>query len=305
MADIMDIGLLGGLNVKSNVEGQINDLKYLDQVQRQRQAMDMAKATMFAQDLEFQNGSNPYDQNEIQGENKKMIEGLGKYIRDNPDWVYDPDKAAQVKFMKQQYKSSPAVLRSVAYKDAIAQYNKDLTEALKNPQRYDMKALEDRRREFENYNKFGNQMGQEFAMKEGAKPIVYQSPEPFIDENELYRKTGDSFNALKYNKLNNGRDGAFEAVPDEDALRKEAEVIYQSRPRQFDQIYKEQGIDPITAIMDGVRPHIKREYKIGERNPVADAIAVERFKAGLKAAGGPGQSAYDISTPNTLISEGN
>lgn len=296
---MLEIGTLGGLAVKNNYDAQIDDLKYLDHVRRQNDAMSMAKTKMFMDDLSFQNGSNPYDAAIIKSENYQKVMDLAKFTRENPDWVYNQSKAGQVKLMKEDLKSSPAILRSVAYKEAIDQYNKDLTEALHNPQRHDMKALEQRKFDFDNYNKFGHQGGEAGFAKEGAKPMVYQSPEPFIDEVELYRKSGDSFNHLDYSTLKNGRDGAFTGTPNEDALTKEAQVIYQSRPRQFDQLYREQGVDPIKAIADGIRPHIKREYKIGERNPVADQIAVEKFKAGLKASAGNGQSAYDISILNT------
>lgn len=291
----MEIGLLGGLAVKSNYDAQIDDLKYLDQAHKQKQAIDRARTKMFMDYIKIPETSSPFDTPLVKAKGQKLINDMGNYKRLHPDFDTNTDTAAQLKFMGESLMGDPDVLNAVAYVDAKNQFNKDATDALKNPQRYDMRALEQRRKEFANYDKFGNQEGVQGA----RKTMTYQSPDPFIDENELFRKTGDSFNHLDYSTLNNGRDGAFTGTPNEQSLTKEAQLIYRSHQSQFDQLYREQGIDPIKAISDGIRPHIKREYKIGERNPVTDQIAIEKFKAGLKASAGNGQSAYDISILNT------
>ena len=59
-----DFGQSAAWNFKTgagqNAANQIADMQYADQLKRQNEATAAAKARLFAQDLEFQQGSNPY-----------------------------------------------------------------------------------------------------------------------------------------------------------------------------------------------------------------------------------------------------
>lgn len=298
-----DYGLSQALTFKTGAgeaaNNEINDLKYAQQQRKENEAMAMAKAQLFNQDLDFQNGSNPYDSAIIKNENQQLISSLGKYVTENPDWATNVYKAAEVKRLKQSMKSTPAVLRSVAYKDSVGEYNKYLQEALKTPTKYNLDQLDAFKRKIDNYTQFGNSDGVDAAKSQGAKPLIFTPPEEIENFEEIHRKSGDSMNPDEFATLRNGRDGAYTGKVSEDKLRAKAQELYNQKRSQYDYIYKDSP-DKVKSIMDAIDPYTKREYKIGERNSLADSMALEAFKAKLKQhSDQPGASAYDISILNT------
>jgi len=191
----MEIGGLRGLTFDTGQDKLIQDLQYQDQAIRQKQALDMAKAKMFADDLEFQQGSNPYDAQLIKQEGDAVLKDLGKLRESNPNFWYDPNAQAQAKFIKQSLKSSPAVLRSIAYKTAKDNFLKDYAEAAKNPDQWDTEALNMWEQKFNNYDKFGHADGQDGLKRDGApSPISYQSPQKLIDVTSELLKSGKNIN---------------------------------------------------------------------------------------------------------------
>jgi len=279
-------GYSNAFNVRTNasqtVDNQINDLNFADRAAKENQALAAAKTAMMLQDVDFQNGSNPYDEAIIKKENQALLQDIGRFTRENPDWTTNVDKAAQLKFKKQQFKSSPAVLRSVAYKEAVGEYNKYLQVALKSPTKYNLDQLDAFKQKMDNYNKTGN--GDGLADKEGAKPLVFTPPAEIPDLEDLHRKAGDSMNPTVFSPLNNGRDGAYTGIVDEESLKKKAIELYSQNKDSYDYVYGKNGQEPVGSIMNAMRPYIKSEYHIGDRNPVADALAIESGKARIKAA---------------------
>lgn len=199
-----DYGLSQGLAFSTRaseaVNNEINDIKYANELRKQNDALAMAKAQMFASDLEFQNGSNEFDSNIIKQENQKLISDLGQYINGNPDWSTNPYKLAELKRMKQQFKSTPAVLRSLAYKDAVKRLNDDLAEVANDPKKYDTEAYDQLKIQVDNYNRYGNQKGKEAAAIEGARPFVYQRPQDLIDVPDTLLKAGKNINNFNVTK---------------------------------------------------------------------------------------------------------
>lgn len=191
----MEIGGLRGLTFDTGQDKLIQDLQYQDQSIRQKQALDMAKAKMFADDLEFQNGSNPFDAKLIRQEGEAVLQELGKLKESNPNFWYDPNAQAQAKFIKQSMKSSPSVLRYIAYKAAKDNFIKDYAEAAKNPEQWDSEALMEWERKFNNYDQFGHPEGTDGLKRDGGPtPISYQSPQKLIDVTSELLKAGKNIN---------------------------------------------------------------------------------------------------------------
>jgi len=299
----MEFGGLRGLTFDTGQEKLIQDLQYHDQVMRQKQAMDAARAKMLVDDIEFQNGSNPFDAALIKQEGSQLVQKLGEMVAQRGrGWETDPDFLAQLKFEKSQLKNSPNVLRSVAYKQAIDQWNKDMAESLNNPTQYNQDKIAAFKQKQENYIKYGNPDGAEAAKMEGYKPLTYQSPNRVADVDTIQTKIAASLQPDEFNTLKNGRDGAYEGRVSDAALRKRAEGLYSTYKEDYDYLYKDEP-DKIGKIMENMRPHIKYEYKIGDRNPINDALAIERGKLKLRQAfggdGAPAQgSLYDTAVLN-------
>lgn len=291
-----DYGNSAAFNFKTgagqNADNQIADMQYAANLQKQNEAMAMAKAKMFADDLEFQNGSNPYYTAIIQKENQDLLRNISQIRRDNPStWATDPEIYGQMKMIKHQSKSTPAVLGSTAYMDAVKQYQEFNKLAQKNPSAYNLDQLAAFRQKLDAYNN----MTPDQPL---PPPLTFTPPDEIPNFDEIHRKTADAIDPDEFTKVNNGRSGAYFGRVSDDTLTKEAEALYSRNKRYYDYVYKNEP-DRIAKIKAELYAPSKKVYNNGERNILADQKEFERFKRGLDANAGKGKSAYDMSFLNT------
>ena len=190
----MEIGGIRGLTVDANYDERINDLYRADEMNRRTQAMNESKAKMFADDMEFNNAMNQFDNPRIKDYAKKTISEIGKFVSENPDWSTNVNKRMWINMKKKELKDNPDLMRGIASDNAFKQMNADLAEVAKNPQQYDQGAYDMLLEQRNNYLKFGNQKGEEAAMKEGAQPFIYQKPQEFVPLTETFLKSGALIN---------------------------------------------------------------------------------------------------------------
>lgn len=284
-------------NVRTNagqaVANEIADMQYADQIRARSQAMAQAKAAAFANDVEFQNGTNPFDEAIIRNENTELVRKLGEFTTKNPNWNTDPNLMLQFKQLKQSQRSTPAVLRAIAYKQAEAELNKDLADVAKNPTRYNMRAFEEQMKQRDNYRKYGHPLGQKAAEQEGPQLWTYKRPMDFIDENKLYRDTAGDMQPDVREDMKNGRLGAYQRYVSDNNLLSQAQAIYKQYPEQFDQLYGDQAIQKIAT---NLKPFTKKEYFEGYQDEFGMFKRKADYEARLKQslAGGPGTDPYKV-----------
>jgi len=276
-----EIGLLGGLAVRNDHQDEIQNLKYFDQLNKQNQAMLEAKNRMFLEDTEFQNASNNYDAAKIREEGNAAIAELAALRKAHSnDYFTNPDVQLKARQIKQGMKSSPAVLRSIAFKDAQAKYNTIFDDYLKNPSKYDEDEINNIRQQISNYDKWGHPEGEAGAQRDGARPLTFNPPTTMKDLEDLFSVAKD-INPDESVRLHNGRDGAYEKKVSDKALKELATTMYESEPQQYKRFVKA-GKDPITEIMNGLRLRSKTETFNGfERDNWKEKMD---YEARLKAA---------------------
>lgn len=271
----MEWGLTKGLAVDLGYDKRIEDAKYFEQQQKQKEAMDIAKAKMFADDIDFVNGSNAYDAAKIKDYTKSKIGELASLAKSNPSWASDPNTLLRMKEIKNDIKGNEHVLRSIAYKDAKEQHAKILEEAASNKGAYDEEDLKSINRQFEDYAK------RDVAEQQGA--FVYSPPTKMWDLNEVYRKMGDSYEPDEKVDVRNGRLGAYVMKPSERGLEEKARMVYERNPEQFRK-YVRAGLDPVQAIKSEFRGFVKPKSFEGYENVVGNAMAIESHRQRLKQA---------------------
>jgi len=137
-----EIGDVLGMTVRNNTDQRIADLYKMDEMSRRTDAINEARVKMLANDLDFQNAANSYDNGRIKEYSMGIVKKLGQYARENPDMKYNPDKLVQFNLMRRELKDNPELNRGVASDSAFAQLNKDLQEVAKNPQQHDSEAYQ-------------------------------------------------------------------------------------------------------------------------------------------------------------------
>ena len=258
-----EFGLIQGLAQDLGYDQRINDLRYQEEAMRRAQATSEAKAKMFADDLDFQNATNSFDNPIIKNKAKETIAKIGAFVRENPDWEGDVNKRSQLNLLKRELKDNPDLLRGVASDNAYKQYLADLQEVAKNPNQHDTEAYDEISQQWNNYLRFGNQNGEEAAKAEGAKAFVYTKPKDWIDINKAFAETGNKFKDMKVKSIKGGL-GAYEEYADPDSLAIIASQMYSQNQRQIHRIAKQKGISPLDYVMAGIDAHIPKQRDMGE-----------------------------------------
>lgn len=297
-----DIGLISGLSQNLGYDQRINDLRTREQLDRQAREEAIARAKLYADDNKYNNAMNAFDNAKVKEYATGVLKNISRYTRENPDWEWNNEKRAVVSQMRDSLKNNEHLIRGMSVDNQKAELLKDMQEAAKNPQFHDIEALQNEYKKFDNYEKTGHFEGK---VGEGIVPPTYMKPRPFEDLNEVYRKEASPLQADKYMTVKNGRDGAYRTYVSDEALRPVAEAIYNNHKRQHDVYYTQKGIDPIKAIMESLRPYVKTDFHIGEKNRLGEQMALEDYKAKLKAAYAAKERGQQVDPYNDVIIKSN
>ena len=269
-----EFGQILGQAVSQNYDQQIADMHFAEQQRQRSMAMAEAKSKLFADDMDFQNAANEHDNPIIKEKSNAIIQKIGQYARENPDWMYNPSKRIQVNLMKRELKDNPDLIRGVTSDDAFKRLNADLQEVSKSPNQHNQKAYDSLLAQKQNYLKYGNQRGEEAAKTEGRQPFVYSKPKEFLDLAKRGFELGNNFADVAPVPLKNGRSGAWETIPNEKTLDKDAYAYYVENKEQFDQQHPE---NPLQAAKDFIRSGIKKQFNYGD-NHFAEQMALMRLQ---------------------------
>ncbi|MCC7514540.1 MAG: hypothetical protein IT212_07590 [Bacteroidia bacterium] len=173
---MLQFGLTRGLAVRVNEQGLIQDEARHFQMQKQAKAEQEAKAKLFADDFDYNNAINEYDNPRIKEYARGIFQKMGNFVRENPGWEQSFAGQAQMKAYRHELKDNPELNRGIQSDAAHKSLLKDLAEQSKNPETFDKEAWDQKVQEWNKYTKYGHQGGAEAFAKEGNKEFTYQAP---------------------------------------------------------------------------------------------------------------------------------
>lgn len=278
-----EFGTVQGLAVPMQFDQRINDLRYHQEALQRAKAMSESRAKLFSDDLDYQNAINGHDNPLVRSEAQGTIKKIGQFVRENPDWSTNVDKRMQLNELKRSLKDSPTLHRGLASDTAYKTYLADMAEVAKNPQQHDTEAYKQVADQWQNYLKYGNQLGEEAAKTQGKQAFLYNKPRDFIDLNTAFQNTGNSFKDMKTRPIKGGRN-AYEEYADPNSLRAVAGQMYGQNKRQIDLEAARRGVDPLAYVEEGINAHIAKKRDFGDYG-LSDAMAVAGYKDKLKGSG--------------------
>lgn len=293
----MEFGLGQGLAQDLGYNDRINDLRYRADIAARTQAINEAKQKMFADDINYSNASNSFDNKKIRDYAQGQIKKIGAFVRENPDLPTNFDKRLQLNEMKRALKDNPLIHTGMASDAAFKQLNDDLAEVAKNPQQHNTKAYQDLLRQKQNYLQFGHQYGKEAADTQGHQAFVYNKPRDFIDFNKAFQEAGNHFQDLERKSMKGGRN-AFEMVPKDESLTAVAQQMYAQNREQVDASAHQANMSPIDFVKQGIAAYIKKDFNFGDYS-LSDTILLQKRKEAEKALGaGNPDSAFQDNLVN-------
>lgn len=285
MADL-EFGLRRGLSAKVDYNALVNDQARHYQLLKQKQIEQENKAKLFADDFDYNNAINSFDNPIIKENARKQISSIGTFIRDNPGWEKDVNKRIQYKQMVRELKDNPELNRGLQSDSNYKLYQKDLAEKSKNPQVFDADAYGAVANEWDNYLKYGNQRGQEAAATEGRKPFVYTQPQDLVDLASSGLEKGNKFNQFDIKPIKGGGLGSYQEVPNEEALSAVATDEYTRNKRQYDREYAIKGFKtPFDYAKANIRSGIKTKVDYGNFDLIVEDQKFKNKAAQAKPVG--------------------
>ena len=171
----MNLSLPIGLSQSYDYEGRINDLHYNELAMKRVKDEQEAKAKMFADDTDYTNAMNSFDNPLVKQIAQAKIKEIGAFVNANPDWQTNVSKRIQYKQLTKDLRDNPDLNRGLATDKSYAELQKDMADA-KNAD-VDFKPLQD---QYANYLKYGNQFATDdvSAQKLGKQAFTYKTPAP-------------------------------------------------------------------------------------------------------------------------------
>jgi hypothetical protein len=297
----LEFGLRRGLSVPL-VQDRSNELLQAYQLQKQNQIAQENKAKLFADDFDYNNAINEFDNPLIKENARKQISSIGSWIRNNPGWERDVNKRIEYKTMVRELKDNTDLNRGLQSDANYKQFQKDLSEKSKNPQLFDADSYGKIGEQWNNYLKYGHQNGEEAARVEGRKPFLYQQPQDFVDLATSGLEKGNKFNQFNIQPVKGGGLGSYQEIPDEDALTSVATDEYARNKRQYDKEYASKGFQsPLEYAKSNIRSGIKTKVDYGDYNSL---VSLEKWKAKASQTGPEGVWSKDIANVDKSVVNG-
>lgn len=300
MADL-EFGLRRGLSTPL-VQDRSAELLQAYQLKKQNEIAQENRAKLFAEDFDYNNAVNSFDNPVIKEHARKKISEVGTWIRNNPGWERDINKRIEYKNMVRDLKDNPDLIRGLQSDTNYKQFQKDLSEKSKNPQLFDADSYGEIARQWDNYLRYGNQNGQEAAAREGIKAFVYTQPQDFVDLAASGLEKGNKFNQFKVQPIKGGGLGSYQQIPDEEALNSVAIDEYARNKRQYDKEYASKGFQsPLEYAKSNIRAGIKTNVDYGDYGSL---LALQKWKAEGAKTVPDGVWSKDIANVNKSVVNG-
>lgn len=262
---MLQYGLRQGLAQDLGYDQQINDLRYHQQANQQAKLMAEKKAAMFADDMQWKNAMNSFDNPRVKAIALAQIKDIGAYANDNLDMLTNVTKRAIYNQMVHNLKDNPDLNRGMQSDANYAQLTKDLAEESKHPELFNKKGFEEQLKRWDNYNNFGNADGEEAAKKEGFKFFQYERPKDKVDLALSGLEKGNKFNDFNIKSIKGGFAGSYQEVPNEQSLNAVANDEYLRNKWQYDEEYSNKGYaTPFDYAKANIRSGIKTKFDMGD-----------------------------------------
>jgi hypothetical protein len=302
----MEIGTASGLAQDFGFDKRINDLRYRQEALKRQQDQNSAKDALFANDMDFQKSSNAYDNPKVADMNRQIVQELGDYVSNNPDWETSVQKRGYIKLLKNKLKDNPEVMRALHSDSNYKQLLGDLQEVAKNPQQHDSEAYQQYLGKWNNYQQYGNQDGPEALKMQGVKPFTYVKPQDFINLPDTLQKAGGSIKDYNVIKPKGGNIGEYYTEPKADQVKALKDAIFQQHGRQIMVEARKLGFTTPEQVdkwvSDGIASGFNKHYSLGDANAQFDNyiksenLRLHKAKAAQEMASNASYTPFDYLT---------
>lgn len=293
----LEYGGIEGLAQNFGADQRINDLYQQNQMKRQALMQAENKAKMLAEDRTYSNAMNAWDNQNVKQYAQGKIKEIGKWTRENPDYLYNIEKRSDYNNMLRDLKDNQHLNAGLQVDSNIKAYQK----WLQDPANQDMKDEPESkmlRGALDNYLKTGSTDG----VTANRKLFQFIPPEEMTDLTPVLEQYGKNANrSLQKPKfIANGVGMNWQSVTDADkAQAVNALLSNQAQTRRLTSHYKR-------WVAQDPEPRQKvsiQQYYTREMQPFFQEDKYDTFNYKTNEDGVGGRKGKNYVEPRKLLKE--
>lgn len=286
-----DFGIRRGLAQSFNYDQRVADIARQNDQMRQAKLYAENQAKMQAEDFDYNNAMNAWDNTQVKEFAQGKIKELGAFIRDNPDYKYNLEKRIVYNNIKKELKDNKPLLEGMQV-DANVKAMQAYMNDPKNAPLVQSEEFSPIKAQYENYLKTGSTDGN----LANRKLFTFTPPEELVDTTPLLSKyaslTGQNGKDTKW--LANGVGSVHQFVSDMDkAAAAEGAINDKVLGRHLQREYN----DYASKLGEGQKPLTLKQYTVEKMKPYFKGDEYKTFNYATGAKKNNGADATD-KTPN-------
>lgn len=288
---IESAGLAQGLAYRLPWDQMINQERQNYIMKQQKQLLAEQKAKLFADDADYNNVANDFDNPRIKDYALKKISELGSFVKENPGWETDPGARMVYNRIKRDLKDNPELNRGLL---SEANY-KSMMNYVHDPKNADVVnsiGIDNIMAPWNEYRKNGNQRGKAGLDSSGVQPFIFSPPEDLLDLTSVFQDYGS-----KMTQTDVKSDGQYWRLATSPKDIRDAADAILSNPvykrgieKAYDQNGKGKYEDARQMVIDGLSAW-KKSDQVHRIDTAGEAYKRARLKALSEA---------DVNTVNVL-----
>ena len=282
-----DVGIRSGLAQSFGYDQRVADLSRQNDQMRQAKLYAENQAKMQAEDFDYNNAMNAWDNTQVKEFAQGKIKELGAFIRDNPDYKYNLEKRIVYNNIKKELKDNKPLLEGMQV-DANVKAMQAYMNDPKNAPLVQSEEFSPIKAQYENYLKTGSTDGN----LANRKLFTFTPPEELVDTTPLLSKyaslTGQNGKDTKW--LANGVGSVHQFVSDLDkAAAAEGAINDKVLGKHLQREYN----DYTSKLGEGQKPLTLKQYTVEKMKPYfkGDEYKTFNYATGAKKSGGSGSGA--------------
>ena len=277
-----EFGVRRGLAQSFGFDQRVADLARQQDQMRQAKIYAENKAKMLAEDFDYNNAINAWDNTAIKDYAQGKIKELGAFVRENPDYLYNVEKRIAYNNLKRELKDSKPLLEGLQVDSnikAMDAYKNDP----KNAPMLDTPEFQQKMQEYQNYIKTGSTDG----VTANRKLFTFQPPEERVDTlPKLMKYAGETQYDLESTVgLGLGSAAKKYAISD---IRKGQAADAALRDMELGRTLQQEYNNYLSKLPEQQQPLTLKQYVVDKMNPYFPASKYDKYSYSVREPKGGG-----------------
>lgn len=280
-----EYGIRQGLAQSFGYDQRINDMARQNNAMRQAQIYSENKAKLLADDFDYNNAMNAWDNTAVKGFAQNKLKEIGKFMRENPDFESNLEKRVAYKNLTKELKDNKALNEGLQV-DANIKAMQGYMNDPKNAPLVQSEDFEPIKRQYENYLKTGSIDGN----TANRKLFTFTPPEELVDTTPLLAKYAQmaALNGKDMKWLAKGAGSVHQFVTDADKAMAAEGVI---NDRQLGKYILKEYNDYASKLGEGTKPMTLKQYAVAKMQPYFKGDEYKNFSYASGDGKGSGKGA--------------